>query len=162
MPAKKTVSKKSKESSKKQEEELMNSKWTKEDHEDASEEEVDEEVDAKEVEGDDDKPQKQSIVNFDHDEVKALNKKKVEDVNNMELLKVLVVRGEESFNPALKKGVEKLMKMLNGEFLGPRRRFNPRQGGRGRGGRPFLRNYRDRFHPGRRNDRRNQNEEQDE
>lgn len=161
MPVKKTISKKSKESSKKQEEELMSSKWTQEDHE----EESDEEVDAKEVEdGEDTNPQKQSIVNFDHDEVKALNKKKVEDVNNMELLKVLVIRGEESFNPALKKGVEKLMKMLNGEFLGPRRRFNPRQGGRGRGGRPFLRNYRDRFHPGagRRNDRRNQNEEQDE
>jgi hypothetical protein len=133
------MSRVNKNTTKKQENDVMSKKW------EESEDEVEvlkddddkEEVDEQEH----DEVKKPSITDFDRSEVVGLEERKVKDLNSIELLKVLVHRGESSFNPALKTGAMNVMKMLNGESL--RRPFNnDNRGGRGRA-RPF-----DRFHQG--------------
>ncbi len=109
---------------------------------------------------------RQSIVKFDREAVRKLDKDKLSGISNVELLRVLMVRGEDELNPnpRLKFGSRDLLKNLAGERIVRRRPFGDRPfsgdrlfgdrpGGRGLGsrrddneggereGRPFQRRY---------------------
>lgn len=71
---------------------------------------------------------KKSVINFDHEKMKPLKKKKWEELTLDEKLKLLIVDGKENKNIALWKGTEKLLKQLDGEPL--RRNKGYRRGGR--------------------------------
>jgi len=75
--------------------------------------------------------EKKSIIDFDHNKARKLRTKKLSEITIMETLQYLVVRGKDENNVALEVEIEKIMKKLNRETLGPRRRRF--RGGRGRG-----------------------------
>ncbi len=78
------------------------------------------------------------FLNIDPEEIEEFEKV-CKDLSNNNMLKILINRGKEQANPALKKEAEKLLLMLNCVPL--RRRHGPRRGrGRGRRGGNF-RNY---------------------
>jgi hypothetical protein len=54
-------------------------------------------------------------------------KKKVNELNERELLEVLWKRSKDSLNIALRKNIVKLYKMLNGEVLNKKERYNTRR-----------------------------------
>lgn len=80
-------------------------------------------------------PRRESIAKFDYEVTRELDKKSLSGVSIQDILKVLVVRGVDSMNPALKHGAKDLLKKLNGERVGPPRnsQFGTNNGGRGGG-----------------------------
>lgn len=91
------------------------------------------------------RPRKPSVLDFDRDEVAALEKKKVSEISTEELVKVVIRRGELEKNPVLFGGCGRLLKQINGERLAPRRGgYRGRGGFRGRGGNRGFRSNRDR------------------
>ncbi len=82
-----------------------------------------------------------SIADFDRDEARTFDDRTVSELDVMDLLKVLVVRGADQHNPTLGGESERLMRQLNCESLGNRGGRGGRGGrgrrgrGRGRGGR---------------------------
>ena len=60
-------------------------------------------------------PHEPSVVDFDRKEVEAYEPKLVSDCGVEELLKVLIVRGENSLNPVLAGGCKKTLKQIKGE-----------------------------------------------
>lgn len=82
-----------------------------------------------------------SVADFDRNTVRELESKMVNELNMDDLLKVLIVRGEDQKNPVVSGGCERLLKQINRERVGRGR-------GRGRGGR-FRRQ--DEFNQRRRN-----------
>lgn len=79
-----------------------------------------------------------SIANFNHDEVLPLENEVVKDLSFIQLLKVLVVRGSQNYNPALAAGAERLLRQLNRETIRAPRSRNPKPNnaasGNGNGG----------------------------
>jgi hypothetical protein len=73
-----------------------------------------------------------SVINFDASDVLKFNDRLVKDTPDIELLKILIVRGKENHNPSQWKGAERLLQQLNGESLHERGRGNPRFGNNGR------------------------------
>ena len=69
-----------------------------------------------------------SVADFDRDTVRELESKNVSELNIDDLLKILIVRGEDQKNPVVSGGCERLLKQINRERVGRGR-------GRGRGGR---------------------------
>lgn len=63
-----------------------------------------------------------SVADFEYVEVRQLEKKTVSEVSESDLLKLLIVRGSDKTNPALKMGSIKLLKQLHCESMhnGPR------------------------------------------
>ena len=59
-----------------------------------------------------------SIVDFDQDEIKKYDDEHTKTVDDMTLLKILVVRGKDNHNPALWSGAQRLLKQLNFEIDG--------------------------------------------
>lgn len=95
------------------------------------------------------RPGRQSIAKFDHNEIRKLDKDRLSGISNVELLRVLITRGEDDLNPnpQLKFGARDLLKRLGGERITRRRPFeNGQRGGRGdrdvdRDSRPFQRRF---------------------
>lgn len=56
-----------------------------------------------------------SITDFDHDEIRKIDTGIVKNINTMTLLKILIVRGKDNYNPALWAGTQRLLKNLNCE-----------------------------------------------
>lgn len=65
-----------------------------------------------------------SVADFDRKVVETYEVKLVSELDIIELIKVLIVRGDESHNPALASGAEKLLRQLHREVL---RTGNPRE-----------------------------------
>lgn len=61
--------------------------------------------------------EKKSIVDFDFGLIRELDSKHTLNISDDMLLKILMVRGKDKYNPALNKGVERLLRQLNGETL---------------------------------------------
>jgi len=61
--------------------------------------------------------EKKSIVDFDFGPIRELDSKHTLNISDDMLLKILMVRGKDKYNPALNKGVERLLRQLNGETL---------------------------------------------
>ena len=61
------------------------------------------------------RPSRKSISNFDYDEIRDFDKTKLAGISNVELLKVLIVRGADELNPPLRFGARNMLKRLNGE-----------------------------------------------
>lgn len=89
---------------------------------------------------------KNGVTDFDYAEIKKLDVGSVKNLDMMELVKILIVRGKESHNPALWSSCERLLKQLSGEQTQRERRYNniphpkvdferaPQAYGRGNGG----------------------------
>lgn len=78
-----------------------------------------------------------SISEFDHAEVRKFDVKHTKDIDDMMLLKILLVRGKDGHNPALWSGSQRLLRQLNFEVDNtnrPPRNFGRNQPPRGRGG----------------------------
>jgi len=71
---------------------------------------------------------KPKILDFDEEEITNLDKEKTSDITDIDLLKILYLRGQKNFNPILRGEVKRTLLILSGEG---RRHFN---NGRGRGG----------------------------
>lgn len=76
-----------------------------------------------------------SIVDFDHDEIRKFDVEHTKAIDDLMLLKILIVRGKDGHNPALWSGTQRLLRQLNFEVDrgngGRFREFNraPRRGG---------------------------------
>lgn len=69
------------------------------------------------------KTEKKSIIEFDHNEVRKMDVGAVKQISDIDMLKILLVRGEDSHNPALWGGSQRLLRQLNMEFRD--KPFNP-------------------------------------
>jgi len=69
----------------------------------------------------------ESVTDFDRSKAQELEQKKVKDLGINDLIKVLIIRGEDIDNPniTLRNNAKNLMKMLNGERI-PRKKGNPK------------------------------------
>lgn len=73
-----------------------------------------------------------SITDFDHDEIRKFDVEHTKAVDDLMLLKILIVRGKDGHNPALWSGTQRLLRQLNFEVdHGNGGRFirAPRRGG---------------------------------
>lgn len=81
-----------------------------------------------------------SIIDFDHDEIRKFDVEHTKAIDDLMLLKILIVRGKDGHNPALWSGTQRLLRQLNFEVDrgngGRFREFNraPRFDGPRRGG----------------------------
>lgn len=60
--------------------------------------------------------QMHSIINFSYDEIRNIDKNYVNFIDIITLLKILAVRGNDSHNPALLYGAQRLLRQLNFEI----------------------------------------------
>ena len=79
--------------------------------------------------------EKKSVADFDHDEIRKLDVGLIHDTDVTTLLKILVVRGKDTYNPALWGGSQRLLRQLHCEFDDRRERDSRSNGGNYRGGR---------------------------
>lgn len=56
-----------------------------------------------------------SIIDFDHDEIRKLDIEHTKSIDDLMLLKILIVRGKDGHNPALWSGTQRLLRQLNFE-----------------------------------------------
>ena len=81
--------------------------------------------------------EKKSVTDFDHDEIRKLDAERTKTIDDLTLLKILIVRGKDGHNPALWSSSQRLLKQLNFEVDDDRRFRDSRRGrfnGVGRGG----------------------------
>lgn len=89
-------------------------------------------------------PRQPSVVDFNRDEVRELESKKVSELGLEDVLKLLIVRGEDQKNPIVSGGCERLLRQINRERIGGGPR--PKRGYGGMRGPPpgMNNNYRSR------------------
>ena len=76
---------------------------------------------------------KKSIVDFEHGDIRRIDVGDVKKLDNLTLLKILLVRGRDEHNPSLWSGATRLLKQLNCEFETPQfeqRNYRQQDGGR--------------------------------
>lgn len=83
-----------------------------------------------------------SIVNFNHDDIKKIDIGKIKEIDNLTLLKILIVRGKNEYNPALWFGAQRLLRQLNCEeeeqqYYGRNKNNNSRETGRNTNSHPY-------------------------
>lgn len=69
----------------------------------------------KEIKDDKTTPTEKSVSDFDYDAIKKLDVGPVKDLDMLDLIKILIVRGKDLHNPSLWVSCERLLKQLNGE-----------------------------------------------
>jgi hypothetical protein len=79
----------------------------------------------------DKKPAPKSITEFDYDEIRKVDVGSIKKLDNITLMKILVVRGRDEKNPAIWQAMQRLLKQVNCEFdpLQPEPTYQQRDSG---------------------------------
>lgn len=83
---------------------------------------------------------KKSIADFDYKDIRKLDSNITRNITDIDLLKILLVRGVDKYNPALKSGADHLLRQLNGERIGQKKQFQPSNNDK-----KYVRNFKKNF-----------------